>query len=215
LRTGGSPGAGRAALLLGALLAPAAALSAQAAGDKVEIVPIEEEIRVALSAAPEHLRAEAGVLALTANGWTTARESRNGFTCVVNRDHPLNRKPTCYDAEGTATVLPKVMFVGEQLLAGIPLGEINRKVNAKFASGEFISPRRPGIAYMLSPEIRRLDPATGEVGSFPPHLMFYGPNLTNGDIGAAPPQARAGRAWLPFVGYQGPHGFIIVVVGQR
>jgi hypothetical protein len=215
LRKGRSPANGPVALLLGALLAPAAALSAQAAGSKLDILPIEEETRLALSAAPEHLTAEAGVLALTVNGFTTVRESRNGFTCVVNRDHPLNRKPTCYDAEGTATVLPKVMFVGEQLLAGVPLDEIIAKVGAKFASGEFISPRRPGIAYMLSHEIRRFNPGTGEVGSFPPHIMFYGPNLTNADIGAAPPQARAEHAWLPFVGYQGPHGFIIVVVGER
>lgn len=33
------------------------------------------------------------------------RDSQNSFTCIVNRDHPLNLKPTCYDAEGTATIL--------------------------------------------------------------------------------------------------------------
>lgn len=200
--------------LVGTLLTPAA-LSAQVDGTALDLLPIAEETRLALSAAPEHLRREAGVLALTETGFTTVRKSRNGFTCVVNRDHPLNRKPICYDAEGTRAVLPKVRFVGEQLLAGVPLQEISAKVDAKFASGEFISPRRPGIAYMLSPEIRRFDPRTGKVGTFPPHLMFYGPNLTNADIGAAPPEARAEHAWLPFVGYQGPQGFIIVVVGDR
>lgn len=215
MRRGSRFANGAAALLLAALLIPAAALAAQATGYKLEILPLEEETRLALSAAPDHLRAEAGVLALTSNGFTTVRESRNGFTCVVNRDHPLNRKPTCYDAEGTATVLPKVLFVGEQLLAGVSLQEITAKVSAKFASGEFIPPRRPGIAYMLSHEVRRVNPGTGEVESFPPHIMFYGPNLTNADIGAAPPGARAEHPWLPFVGYQGPHGFIIVVVGDR
>lgn len=206
---------GRAGLLLGALLTCGTSLRAQTAGDTLELLPIEEETRLALSAAPEHLAAGAGVLALTADGFTRVRESRNGFTCVVNRDHLLNRKPTCYDAEGTATVLPTVVFVGAQLLAGVPLPEIRAAVEARFASGEFISPRRPGIAYMLSSEIRRFDPRTGTVGTFPPHLMFYGPNLTNADIGAAPPGARAKHPWLPFVGYQGPQGFIIVVVGDR
>lgn len=203
-----------ALVLATVLFAPSAGLLAQErpTGQALEILPIEEETRLALSAAPEHLRDGAGVVALTANGFVTVRESRNGFTCVVNRDHPLNRKPTCYDAEGTATILPKVEFVGKLLLAGVPLDEIRRRVAAKFESGEFISPRRPGIAYMLSSEIRNYNPRTGKVGTFPPHLMFYAPNLTNQDIGASL-QARREKPWLPFVGYQGPQGFIIVVVG--
>jgi hypothetical protein len=179
----------------------------------LEILPLAEEARLALSAAPEHLRDGAGVVALTPDGFVTVRESRNGFTCVVNRDHPLNRKPTCYDAEGTATILPKVEFVGELLLEGVDPTEIGRRVEAKFDAGEFISPRRPGIAYMLSSEIRNYNPRTGKVGSFPPHLMFYAPNLTNDDIGASF-EARRENPWLPFIGYQGPHGFMIVVVGK-
>lgn len=199
-----------------AWLAAHAALSAQA-GDarasELEILPVEEETRLALSAAPEHLRDGAGVVALTADGFVTVRESRNGFTCVVNRDHPLNRKPTCYDAEGTATILPKVMFVGELLVEGVPLEEIDARVARKFAAGEFVSPSRPGVAYMLSTEVRNYNPQTGQVDGFPPHLMFYAPNLTNEDIGASWDALREHR-WLPFIGYQGPHGFMIVVVGD-
>lgn len=179
------------------------------------VLPLEEETRLALSAAPEHLRAGAGVVALTATGLVTVRETRNGFTCVVNRDHPLSRKPTCYDAEGTATILPKVRFVGDLLLQGVSLAEIDRRVQANFAKGDFVAPRRPGIAYMLSTEIRNFNPRTGRVDGFPPHLMFYAPDLTDEDIGTAPwGEARKRHPWLPFIGYQGPHGFIIVVVGD-
>lgn len=208
--------AGTLALLGAALLIPCAGLFAQedhSSRHVLEILPIEEETRLALSAAPEHLRAGAGVLALTAEGFVSVRETRNGFTCVVNRDHPLNRKPTCYDAEGTATIVPKVRFVGELLLEGVDSDEIWRRVEEKFTSGEFTAPRRPGIAYMLSSEIRNYNPQTGKIDGFPPHLMFYAPNLTNEDIGVSW-EARRDRPWLPFVGYQGPHGFIIVVVGE-
>jgi hypothetical protein len=192
---------------------PSAPEKRRAGPAAVEILPLEEETRLALSAAPEHLRAGAGVVALTAEGFVTVREPSNGFTCVVNRDHPLSRKPTCYDAEGTATILPKVRFVGDRLVEGVSLEEIGDRVAAKFASGEFISPRRPGIAYMLSHEIRNYNPRTGRVDGFPPHLMFYAPNLTDEDIGTSW-EARSKHPWLPFVGYQGPHGFIIVVVGE-
>jgi hypothetical protein len=40
--------------------------------------------------------------------------------------------------------------------------------------------------------------------------MFYAPNLTNADLGTTP-EALAKDPTLPFVAYQGPHGFIIVV----
>jgi hypothetical protein len=195
---------------------PLAAQPANGAKVAVEILPLEQETRLAISAAPEHLRAGAGVVALTETGVVTVRESTNGFTCVVNRDHPLSRKPTCYDAEGTATILPKVRFVGDLLVTGVGLDEIDRRVAAKFESGEFVAPRRPGIAYMLSCEIRNYNPQTHRTDPFPPHLMFYAPNLTNKDIGASSSRkAHEKHPWLPFVAYQGPHGFIIVIVDQR
>lgn len=197
------------------LLWPGLALSAQvpAVPRKPAILPIAEETRLALSAAPEYLRNEAGVVALTDSGFVAVRPSRNGFTCVVNRDHPLNLKPTCYDAEGAATVLPKVRFVGTLLLQGIGMEEIDKRVAARFASGEFIAPRRAGVAYMLSTEIRNYNPQTGRVDGFPPHMMFYAPNVTNEDVGVSW-EAHRDHMWLPFVGYQGPHGFLIVLVGD-
>lgn len=203
-----------AALAIAVLPVTAPLLAAQAADStNLEILPLEEETALALSAAPEHLRDGAGVEALTPGGFVTARESTNGFTCVVNRDHPLNRKPTCYDAEGTATILPKVEFVGTLLLRGVPVDEINRRVAAKFEAGEFISPRRPGVAYMLSKQIRNYNPRTGEIGTFPPHIMFYAPNITSADIGTTG-RAWQERKWLPFVAYQGPQGYMIVVVSD-
>jgi hypothetical protein len=67
---------------------------------------------------------------------------------------------------------------------------------------------------MLSGDIRSFNPQTGKVESFPPHIMFYAPNLTNADIGTTP-GALAKDPWLPFVAYQGPQGFIIVVIGDK
>lgn len=140
----------------------------------IEILPLQEETRIALNAAPAHLRDSA-----------------------------------------TATILPKVVFIGDALVRGVPLQEVERQLAEKFASGEFIAPRRPGIAYMLTREICNYNPQTGEVGTFPPHIMFYVSNLTDRDIGTTwDRDARGKRPWLPFVGYQGPHGFIIVVVEE-
>ena len=58
-----------------------------------QLLPREKEIALALSAAPEHLRKGAGVYVLERSGFVKVRDSANGFTCIVNRDHPLNQKP--------------------------------------------------------------------------------------------------------------------------
>lgn len=175
-----------------------------------QLLPRDKEIALALSAAPEHLRKDAGVYALDRNGFVKVRESRNGFTCIVNRDHPLNQKPVCFDAEGTATILPKILRIGELLMQGKSMSEINAEIAEGFRIGKYIAPRRAGVAYMLSGDIRNFNPSTAKVESFPPHVMFYAPNLTNADLGTTP-EALAKDPSLPFVAYQGPHGFIIVV----
>jgi hypothetical protein len=175
--------------------------------DVPELLPRDQEIALALSAAPEHLRTGAAVWVLEKNGFVKVRESTNGFGCIVNRDHPLNRKPTCYDAEGVATIVPKVLRVGELLMQGKPLSEINAEIAEGFRTGEFVSPHRPGVAYMLSGDIRRFDAASGTVVSFPPHVMFYAPNLTDEDIGSK----GDGTDGLPFIAYQGPQGFMIML----
>jgi hypothetical protein len=179
-----------------------------------ELLPREKEIELALSAAPEHLRKAAGVYVLERNGFVKARESTNGFTCIVNRDHPLSLKPVCFDAEGTATILPKILRVGELLMQGVPMSQIDKEIAEGFHTGKYISPRRAGVAYMLSGDIRNYNPRTGKVESFPPHVMFYAPNLTNADLGTTP-EALAKDPSLPFVAYQGPQGYIIVLAGGR
>ena len=179
-----------------------------------ELLPREKEIELALSAAPEHLRKGAGVYVLERNGFVRVRESTNGFTCIVNRDHPLSLKPVCFDAEGTATILPKILRVGELLMQGVPMSEIDKESTEGFRTGKYISPRRAGVAYMLSGDIRNYNPRTGKVESFPPHIMFYAPNLTNADLGTTP-EALAKDPSLPFVAYQGPQGYIIVLASSR
>src|SRR5215831_2187730 len=179
-----------------------------------ELLPREKEIDLALSAAPEHLRKGAAVYVLERAGFVKVRESTNGFTCIVNRDHPLSQKPVCFDAEGTATILPKILRVGELLMRGQSMSEIDAEIAEGFRTGKYVSPRRAGVAYMLSGDIRNFNPRTGKVESFPPHVMFYAPNLTNADLGTTP-EALAKDPSLPFVAYQGPHGFIIMLANSE
>ena len=118
----------------------------------------------------------------------------------------MNQKPTCWDREGSETIVPKVLRVGELLMQGKAIPEINTEIREGFRTGKYISPRRPGVAYMLSDGNRNFNPRSGKAEIFPPHVMFYAPNLTNEDIGST----GDGADGMPFIAYQGPQGYMIV-----
>ncbi len=175
-----------------------------------EVLPRSCESDLALSAAPGYLRAAASVYALGEEGYVRVVEGSGPFTCIVNRDHPRVLKPTCFDAEGTQTIVPKILFFGERMMAGDSVEAIRAKVEKAFDSSELVSPRRPGVAYMLSRYNRPWNQAAGKLGWFPPHVMFYAPNLTNDDIGHAMEHYDPEQP-TPMIGYQGPHGFMIMI----
>jgi hypothetical protein len=152
-----------------------------------KLLPEAEEIQAALEAAPPHLRDGAGVYVLKPAGYVCVRESRNGFTCVVERSVASSFEPECFDAEGTETVLPVVLYRAELRAKGESLSDIDHAVGDAYMSGRFRAPRRTGICYMLSTKnVVLVDRDSGKVGPAPPHLMFYVPYLKNADFGATP-----------------------------
>src|SRR5262249_31680359 len=51
--------------------------------DRPPLMEQEREMKMALSAAPSHLRDGAGVYVLRAHGYEKAHDTSNGFTCIV------------------------------------------------------------------------------------------------------------------------------------
>lgn len=155
----------------------------------LELLPREQEIELAISAAPAHLRQDATVYVFGKRGYEKARTGGNGFTCLVNRDGAqagdLTLRPTCWDTEGSKTIVPVMLRVGEMLAQGSTAAEIKRDIDAGFTNGRFHSPGKTGIAYMLAGDVRQFDAKTGKVlaRDFPPHYMIYAPGVTNADIG--------------------------------
>jgi hypothetical protein len=145
----------------------------------------DEEISIALSAAPEHLRAAAGVYVLRSTGFVRVRESRNGFNCLINRELPDSFEPECFDAEGSATLVPVILYQTEMRSQHSSAAEIARAVGLGFSSGRFRAPGHTGICYMLSTRnVVVMDRTTGRVGAVGPHLMFYAPYSLNTEFGA-------------------------------
>lgn len=160
----------------------AAALPAQK--DFPPLLIESQETAAALEAAPEHLRPDAGVYVLDSTGYRRVRASRNGFNCLIERELPGAFEPRCFDAEGSATLLPVIFYRAEQRSRGATSAYIDRQVKERYQQGEFIAPRRVGICYMLSARNAVVD--NGTVQRVGPRVMFYAPNLRNADLGTTP-----------------------------
>lgn len=162
--------------------------SAFAQSPSLQRLPREIEIELATSAGPEHLRKDATVYVFGKMGYEKARSGTNGFTCLVNRDgaqsgdHTL--RPTCWDMEGSNSIVPVMLRVGELLAQVMTATEIKSDINEGFRDGRFHEPRKTGIAYMLAGDVKQLDTKGRVVAlGYPPHYMIYAPGLTNADIG--------------------------------
>jgi hypothetical protein len=180
------------------------------------LIPREQEIELALKAAPIHLRSEATVYIFGKRGYEPARAGTNGFNCMVNRDGIQNGDeavhPTCWDPEGSRTILPVMLRVGELLAEQKSAADIKHDIDEGFAQGRFHSPAKAGIAYMLAGDVK-FDLKSGQLSTteFPPHYMLYAPGVTNADIG----MSGAGTApGLPFVyaGYSGGSKIAYIIV---
>lgn len=200
-----------------AVSAPAAAQSPQTAGGQpTPLMDRETEIALALSACPPPVASKAAVYVLDRSGYVKVRDSQNGFTAIVQHSLPTSQEPQCIDAEGTRTLLPRMLKVAELRAQGKSPEEIKRFVADAFAKGVFRPPTRPGVDYMLSTENLVPNPK-GVVVPFPPHVMFYGPYLTNADLGSDGELGSDGNPAGPaFIAGEGsPHALIIVPVGTH
>jgi hypothetical protein len=149
-------------------------------------VPRERQIALAESAAPAEVSSKATIYILGPKGDEKVREGTNGFSCYVGRHFvkptETTVEPSCFDAEGSRTSL--IVYLREEELrsSGKSETEIKTDIASGYKEGRFKYPSKAGLLYMMSSE-NRLPSGKGATASFPPHLMFYAPNMTTKDIG--------------------------------
>ena len=150
-------------------------------------MPREQQIALAESAAPAEISSHATIYILGPKGYEKAREGTNGFSCFVGRQFLTPTEttiaPQCLDAEGSRTLLVAYMHGEELRTNGKSEDEIKADTASGYKEGRYQSPNKPGLLYMMSSENRLSLISDKSNGIFPPHLMFYGPNMTTKDIG--------------------------------
>lgn len=171
----------------------------------------EQEMELATSGAPEHLRKDCTVYALEGKKYAKVREGKNGVTCVVYRDASDASEPICYDEEGARSNMKVDMKRSELRKQGVTEEEIQKKIDDGYKTGEFKAPQRSGVVYMLSDRNFIFNP-NGKAAHYPPHFMFYAPYLKNSDIGAR--KEDFGSTTTPWILNEGTaEAYIIVVPG--
>ncbi len=194
--------------------------------NKIEPLPRDLEIQLALSALPPHLRDSATVYVLNPDkGFEVARKGTNGFHAFVARtgddafrgSWPLTEYrddilyPISFDAAGAKQQMRVFFEAAEMQAKGTPSGELKNIIKERYKTGYYKAPERAGISYMLSPILRTYwNPEESDrvVTINYPHVMYYAPNISNGDIGGG----KLGGLY-PFVIMPGPHGYIIQGLG--
>ena len=208
--------------LLFSLTASAENKQASKVTNKIEPLPRDLEIQLALSALPQRLRDNATVYVLNPDkGFEVARKGTNGFHAFVARtgddafrgSWPLTEYrddilyPISFDKAGTEAQMRVFFDAAEMQAKGTPPGELKRIIKDRYKSGYYKAPERAGISYMLSPILRTyFNPEESDhAGTVNfPHVMYYAPNVSNEDIGGG----KLG-GMEPFVIMPGHHGYMI------
>ncbi len=209
--------------------------------NKLEALPRDLEIQLALSALPPHLRDNATVYVLNPDkGFEVARKGTNGFHALVARTGddtfrgtwPLKEYrddilyPISFDEAGAKAQMRVFFDAAEMQASGTPPEELKKIIQERYKTGHYKAPERAGVSYMLSPILRTyVNPDENEnvATANVPHVMHYAPNVSNADVGGATPSPEQLRyfgqhgRWPdspdPFVILHGPHGYMVQFLG--
>jgi hypothetical protein len=148
--------------------------------DQYLIADQNSEIALARSAAPASISDQAGVMVLSANGYTTVAKGTNGFVCMVERSwgaatdfpefwNPKLRAPHCFNPASVRSFLPIYLLKTRLVLAGKSKAEIHAAITSAFDKKELPALEPGAMVYMLSKQQYLNDGAK----NWHPHVMMY------------------------------------------
>ena len=151
----------------------------------------EAEIALARSAAPNAISGKATVLTLRKDGYATAVDGTNGFTCIVERSwmapfdslefwNSKMRAPICYNPAASRSILTYTLKRTRLALAGRSREEMLDEVRAALARKEVPAPEPGAMSFMMSKDAYLGD----DQGHWHSHLMFHVPKASAASWGA-------------------------------
>jgi hypothetical protein len=191
----------------------------------LEKMPLALEVKLALSALPPPLRANASVYVLDpGKGYELEHSGDNTESCFVGRTEWRFADyrddvfvPICYDAVGAKSHMRVWFDVAELRAKGLEPEAMRTEIESRFHNGTYKAPDRPGISYMTAPLMRTYTSSDSKdtdsvVTMSAPHVMYYAPNVTGKEVGS---QACPPCGPYPFIGDPGPDGYLIQPLGHE
>jgi hypothetical protein len=147
----------------------AAAQKQQNPTAKIEPLPRDLEIQLALSALPPHLRDKATVYVLNPEkGFEVARQGANGFHAFVARigddtfrgNWPLTSYrtdilyPISFDEAGAKAQMRVFFDAAEMEAKGTAPQKLKKVIQQRYQTSYYKPPERAGVSYMLAPILR-------------------------------------------------------------
>ncbi|MGD8427728.1 MAG: hypothetical protein PVH63_08845 [Balneolaceae bacterium] len=169
----------------------------------------EDQIKAAVSPAPESMREAAKVLGYNQDGeLVTLREGTNELICLGDDPSQSNFHVACYYKE-----LEPFMKYGRDLRA---LGKDHKEVDSlrveAIKAGKLEMPQKPMALYSLTGGSDAFDYATGTVKNARPLYVVYIPYATEASTGLSKKPASKGAPWIMEPGT--PWAHIMVSTGR-
>lgn len=159
------------------------------------------EIALAKTAGPKAVSDDASVLVLGKDGYETAVQGTNGFTCYVGRSwekdfddpefwNPNIRTPQCWNAAAVTSMLPAIRERTQWVLTGVSKDEMLARTKAEIAAHQIGVPAPGNMEFMLSKQQYISDAQPGVPPNWYPHVMMFlptGPGSVGSEFGANHP----------------------------
>lgn len=138
------------------------------------------EVALARTAAVPAVSADAEVMVLGKDGYTTAAKGSNGFVCLVERGwgsatidpqfwNPKIRSPICFNAAAARSFLQVYLMKTRLVLQGKSKAEVLKAVDSAFAARQLPALEPGAMCYMLSKQQYLNDDGK----AWHPHVMIF------------------------------------------
>lgn len=170
----------------------------------------ENQIKAAVSPAPEDLQKGAEVLGYNETGeLKTIRKGTNELICLADDPQQSNFHTACYH-QG----LEPFMKRGRELKAqGLSRKKVDSLRRVEIEAGELELPRKPMALYSLTGPKNAFNYSTGEVKTARPLYVVYIPFATEETTGLSQKPASKGAPWIMEPGT--PWAHIMVMTGRK
>lgn len=178
-------------------------------GQSMELTK-EQQIKAAVSPAPEEMQEEAMVWGYNTEGeLVTLRKGTNQLICISDNPDQENFHVVCYHKD-----LEPFMERGRELKAqGLSTEKVDSIRYDEIDAGEISLPEKPMALYSLTGSPSSFDYATGMVKNAQPLYVVYIPYATEESTGLSKKPVSKGAPWIMEPGT--PWAHIMVMTGRK